>query len=195
MLDAARAIRTVRARAAEWGINPAKIGILGFSAGGHVASTGGTHFDQGDESSPDPIERVSSRPDLMVLVYPVITMGLKAHPGSRRNLIGASPEPGLITLLSNEEQVNSQTPPTFMVHTADDATVPVENSTMFAAALQKAKVPYELHIYQHGPHGFGLGAKLEGVSSWPALCADWLRLNGFLSRLPRSEGVHPRSGA
>jgi acetyl esterase/lipase len=180
MLDAARAIRTVRARAAEWGINPAKIGILGFSAGGHVASTAGTHYDQGNASSPDPVERVSSRPDLMVLIYPVITMGGKAHAGSRRNLLGSGPEPSLVTLLSNEEQVNSQTPPAFLVHTVDDATVPVENSTMFAAALQRAKVPYELHLYQHGPHGFGLAEKNPGVSSWPGLCADWLRLNGFV---------------
>jgi acetyl esterase/lipase len=185
MQDAARAIRTVRARAAEWGINPAKIGILGFSAGGHVASTAGTHYDHGDARSPDPVERVSSRPDLMVLIYPVITMGEKAHAGSRRNLIGANPEAALVTLLSNEEQVNSQTPTTFLVHTVDDATVPVENSTMFAAALQRAKVPYELHVYQHGPHGFGLGAKLEGVSSWPGLCAEWLRLNRFVSPEPR----------
>ena len=185
MLDAARAIRTVRARVAEWGINPAKIGILGFSAGGHVASTAGTHYEQGDARSPDPIERVSSRPDLMVLVYPVITMGERAHAGSRRNLIGSNPEAAVVTLLSNEQQVDSRTPPAFLVHTVDDATVPVENSTMFAEALQRAKVPYELHLYQHGPHGFGLGAKLEGVSSWPGLCADWLRLNGFLSPTAR----------
>jgi acetyl esterase/lipase len=185
MLDAARAIRTVRARVAEWGINPAKIGILGFSAGGHVASTAGTHYEQGDARSPDPIERVSSRPDLMVLVYPVITMGEKAHGGSRRNLIGSNPEAAMVTLLSNEQQVDSRTPPAFLVHTVDDATVPVDNSTMFAAALQRAKVPYELHLYQHGPHGFGLGTKLEGVSSWPGLCADWLRLNGFLSPAAR----------
>jgi len=179
MLDAARAIRTIRARAAEWGINPGRIGILGFSAGGHVASTAGTHFDAGNPQSEDRIERVSSRPDLMVLIYPVITMGAKAHVGSRRNLIGASPEPSLMTLLSNEEQVNSKTPPAFIIHTVDDPVVPVENSMMFAAALQKAGVPYEMHLYQHGPHGFGLGATLEGVSSWPGRCADWLRLNGF----------------
>jgi len=181
-LDAARAIRTVRARASEWGIDPGKIGILGFSAGGHVASTAGTHFDQGNPQSNDTTERVSSRPDLMVLIYPVITMGAKAHAGSRRNLIGASPEPALVTLLSNEEQVNRDTPPAFLVHTVDDATVPVENSMMFAAALKKAGVPYEMHLYQHGPHGFGLGTKLPAVSSWPDRCADWLRLNGFINR-------------
>jgi acetyl esterase/lipase len=179
MLDAARAIRTVRARAAEWGIDPRKIGILGFSAGGHVASTAGTHYDAGSPESADPVERVSSRPDLLVLVYPVITMGAKAHAGSKRNLIGPAPDPSLVTLLSNEEQVNSQTPPAFLVHTVDDPGVAVDNSMMFAAALQRAGVPYEMHLYQHGPHGFGLGADLPGVSTWPGLCAGWLRLQGF----------------
>jgi len=192
MLDAARAIRTIRARAADWGINPGKIGILGFSAGGHVASTAGTHFDSGNPRSDDPVERVISRPDLMVLIYPVITMGPKAHAGSRRNLIGASPEPSLVTLLSNEEQVNSNTPPAFLVHTVDDPGVPVENSIIFAAALQKSGVPYEMHLYQHGPHGFGLGASLEGVSSWPGRCADWLRLNGFVPPTGSSGKAHAR---
>jgi len=181
ILDAARAIRTVRARAQEWNINSGKIGILGFSAGGHVASSAGTHYDSGNPSSDDPIERVSSRPDLMVLIYPVISMGPTAHMGSRRNLIGQNPEPAIVALLSNEEQVNTKTPPTFLVHTVDDPVVPVENTTMFAAGLQKAGVPYEMHLYQHGPHGFGLGATLDGISTWPRLCADWLRLNGFLS--------------
>jgi acetyl esterase/lipase len=181
MLDAARAIRTVRSRAVEWGIDPSKIGVLGFSAGGHVASTAGTHYDAGSPRSADPVERVSSRPDLMVLIYPVITMGPRAHAGSRLNLIGPAPDSALIHLLSNEEHVNKQTPPAFLVHTVDDPVVPVENSAMFAASLQKNGVPYELHLYQHGPHGFGLGASLQGVSSWPDRCADWLRLNGFVA--------------
>jgi acetyl esterase/lipase len=185
MLDAARAIRTVRARSAEWGLDPGKIGILGFSAGGHVASTAGTHYDTGNPRSANPIERASSRPDLMVLIYPVITMGAKAHAGSRRNLIGEAPDAALVKLLSNEEQVNKQTPPAFLVHTVDDPGVPVENSMMFAASLQKNGVPYELHLYQHGPHGFGLGADLQGVSSWPRLCADWLRLSGFVGPATR----------
>jgi acetyl esterase/lipase len=188
MVDAARAIRTVRAHAGNWAIDPGKIGILGFSAGGHVASTAGTHFDHGNPESADPVERVSSRPDLMVLIYPVITMGAHAHAGSRRNLIGPSPDAALVTLLSNEEQVDNHTPPTFLVHTVDDPGVPVENSMMFAAALRKAGVPYEMHLYQHGPHGFGLGASLQGVSSWPALCADWLRLNGFVAPHPARPG-------
>src|SRR5262249_392084 len=131
MLDAARAIRTIRARAAEWGINPGRVGFRGFAAGGLVAPTAGTHHDGGRPQSSDPVERVSSRPDLMVLIYPVITMGAKAHGGSRRNLIGASPDPALISLLSNEEQVSKETPPTFLVHTVDDPGVPVENSMMF----------------------------------------------------------------
>jgi acetyl esterase/lipase len=181
MLDAARAIRTIRSRAGDWGIDPGKVGILGFSAGGHVASTAGTHFDASNPQSIDPVERASSRPDLMVLIYPVITMGAKAHAGSRRNLIGPTPDPALVKLLSNEEQVSKQTPPAFLVHTVDDPVVPVENSMMFAAALQRAGVPYELHLYQHGPHGFGLGANLPEVSSWPDRCADWLRINGFFA--------------
>jgi len=157
--DAARAIRTLRARAAEWGIDQNRIGILGFSAGGHLASTIGTHFDSGKSDAADEIERVSSRPDLMVLIYPVISMREFTHAGSKRMLLGENPSPDLVTLLSNDEQVSKQTPPAFLVHTADDPAVPVENSLRFAAALRKAKVPVEIHVYEHGPHGFGLGGK------------------------------------
>jgi acetyl esterase/lipase len=177
--DAARAIRTVRARAAEWQIDPKRIGILGFSAGGHVASTIGTHFDSGQASSSDPIERVSSRPDVMILVYPVITMSGFTHRGSKKQLLGDNPSKDLITLLSNEEQVTKQTPPTFLVHTANDAAVPVENSLHFAEALRKIGVPFELHIYERGPHGFGLGGNNPVLMSWPGSCANWLKLNGF----------------
>jgi acetyl esterase/lipase len=178
--DAARALRTVRAHAAEWQIDPHRIGILGFSAGGHVASTIGTHFDAGNANDTDPIERVSSRPDLMILVYPVITMGDFAHAGSRKMLLGDNPAPDLIALLSNETQVTKQTPPAFLVHTANDAGVPVENTLHFAAALRKAGVPFEMHIYERGPHGFGLGGKDPILSTWPTRCADWLRLQGWL---------------
>ncbi len=177
--DAARAIRTVRARAAEWQIDPKRIGILGFSAGGHVASTIGTHFDSGQASASDPIERVSSRPDVMILVYPVITMSGFTHSGSKKQLLGDNPSKDLITLLSNEEQVTKQTPPTFLVHTANDAAVPVENSLHFAEALRKIGVPFELHIYERGPHGFGLGGNNPVLMSWPGSCANWLKLNGF----------------
>lgn len=177
--DAARAIRLVRSRAAEWKIDPQRIGILGFSAGGHLASTIGTHFDSGQASATDPIDRASSRPDLLVLIYPVITMGNFTHGGSKKQLLGDSPSPELVALLSNELQVTKDTPPTFLVHTANDAAVPVENSLHFAEALRKAGVPFEMHIYERGPHGFGLGGKDPVLSTWPASCAAWLRLHGF----------------
>jgi acetyl esterase/lipase len=177
--DAARAIRTVRARAAEWQIDPQRIGILGFSAGGHVASTIGTHFDAGKPGDPDPIERMSSRPDLMILIYPVITMKEFTHAGSKRLLLGENPSADLVTLLSNEEQVKKETPPAFLVHSASDPAVPVENSLRFVEALRKAGVPFELHVYERGPHGFGLGGNDPILSTWPARCADWLRLRGF----------------
>jgi acetyl esterase/lipase len=177
--DAQRAIRTVRARAKDWGLDPQRIGILGFSAGGHLAATAGTHFASGRSDAPDPIERVSSRPDLMILIYPVITMRELTHQGSKENLLGPQPSPELVTLLSNEEQVTKETPPTFLVHTMTDPAVPVENSMMFAAALRKASVPFEFHLYERGPHGFALGDKDPILATWPARCADWLRLHGF----------------
>jgi acetyl esterase/lipase len=179
--DAARAIRTVRARASEWNIDPKRIGVLGFSAGGHVASTIGTHFDSGQLGASDPIERVSSRPDLMILIYPVITMKEFAHAGSRRMLLGEIPSADLVALLSNEEQVTKETPPAFLVHTANDTTVRVENSLRFAEALKKAGVPFELNVYERGPHGFGLGGKDPILSTWPQRCAEWLRGHGFIS--------------
>src|SRR6266436_5923119 len=148
--DAARAIRTVRARATEWHIDPKRIGILGFSAGGHVASTIGTHFELGKPDASDPIERVSSRPDLMILIYPVITMREFTHAGSKRMLLGENPPTDLVALLSNEEQVTRETPPAFLVHTANDPTVAVENSLRFAEALKKAGVLFELNIYERG---------------------------------------------
>lgn len=186
--DAARAIRTVRARAAEWKVDPHRIGILGFSAGGHLASTAATHFDAGAPNAPDPIDRVSSRPDFAVLAYPVITMEDEyTHKGSRQNLLGDNPSRDLIELLSNEKQVTVKTPPCFLVHTADDAAVPVENSLLFTLACKKAGVPVELHVFEHGPHGFGLGANspvLNGpnsvLSAWPGLCAAWMRARGFI---------------
>jgi len=181
LLDAARAIRLVRARATEWVLDPERIGILGFSAGGHVASTAGTHFDSGKPGAADVIERVSSKPDLMILIYPVITMRDKTHAGSKKNLLGDNPSAALVTLLSNDEQVTKETPPTFMVHTTTDTAVPVENSISFATALRKAGVPFELHLYERGPHGFGLGKKDPILSTWPDRCADWLRVHGFLA--------------
>jgi acetyl esterase/lipase len=166
----------------EWKIDPKRIGILGFSAGGHVASTIGTHFDSGKSDASDPIERVSSRPDLMILIYPVITMKEFTHAGSKRMLLGENPAADLVALLSNEEQVTKETPPVFLVHTANDRTVPVENSLRFAEALKKAGVLFELNIYESGPHGFGLGGNDPMLSTWPQRCADWLRAHGFISR-------------
>lgn len=177
--DAARAVRLVRSRAAEWKIDPRRIGILGFSAGGHVASTIGTHFDAGNPTADDLIERVSSRPDLLVLIYPVITMGEFTHGGSKKQLIGENASADLVKLLSNEEQITKQTPPTFLVHTANDDAVPVENSLRFAEQLRKFGIPFELHIYERGRHGFGLGGGDPILSTWPARCADWLHLQGF----------------
>ena len=183
--DAQRAIRTVRSHAAEYGLQADRIGIMGFSAGGHLASTAGTHFDAGDASATDAIDRASSRPDFLVLCYPVISFGTFAHVGSRRNLLGDNPDPKVVENLSNELQVTKDTPPTFLFHTTTDATVPVENSVMFYSALRKAGVPAELHIYERGPHGVGLAQTDEALSSWPARLADWLRVRGLLNAAPR----------
>lgn len=178
--DAQRAVRYVRSHAQELGIDPAKIGIMGFSAGGHVASSAGTHYAAGDSASADPIARVSSRPDFMILIYPVITMGEFAHAGSRKNLLGDHPSQELIDLMSNEKQVTKDTPPAFLVHTEDDATVPVENSLQFAAAMRKAGAGVDLHVFQTGPkHGYGLAAGNPVVGIWPKLCEQWLRARGF----------------
>jgi acetyl esterase/lipase len=177
--DAARAMRLVRSRAAEWKIDPKRIGILGFSAGGHLASTMGTHFDSGQPNADEAVERMSSRPDLMILIYPVITMGEFTHGGSKKQLLGDNPSVEMVKLLSNESQVTKDSPPTFLVHTANDAAVPVENSLHFAEALRKAGVPFELHVYERGPHGFGLGGKDPILSGWPTQCAAWLHLQGF----------------
>ena len=181
--DAQRAVSMVRSRAEEWNINPGRIGILGFSAGGHLASTAGTHFHKGRTDTKDPIDRVSCRPDFMVLIYPVISLiEWCAHSGSRWNLLGDKPDEKLVENLSNERQVTSETPPTFLVHTYEDKGVPAENSIYFYLALRKAKVPAEMHIYQKGSHGFGLGKKHSAVSSWPPRCADWMRGLGLLDK-------------
>lgn len=180
MLDALRAIRFVRSSAALWKIDPARIGIMGFSAGGHLASTAATHFDSGDPNAVDPIDKSSSRPDLLILGYPVITMTTPhAHGGSRKNLIGENPTQDLIDLMSNEKQVTDKTPPTFLFHTEDDKAVTVENSLLFAAALRNARVPYELHVYQTGRHGVGLAKDNPALKTWPNLLENWLRSHGF----------------
>jgi acetyl esterase/lipase len=183
--DAARALRLVRANAVAWKLDPKRIGIMGSSAGGHLASTLLTHFDSGAPDATDLIERESSRPDLGILCYPVISMGEKGHRGSRENLLGTDPSPELIKLLSNELQVTKETPPCFIFHTANDPVVPVENSLEFAAALRRVGVPFDLHIYENGPHGIGLGgsplnpdpAKLH---PWTRDCIFWLKERGFV---------------
>jgi acetyl esterase/lipase len=183
--DAQRAIRTVRARAAEWQVDPARLGIIGFSAGGHLAATAGTHFDAGDAASADPIERAGARPDFMMLIYPVITMRDSiTHAGSRLNLLGREPSLELVRLLSNETQVTARTPPAFLVHTFDDRTVPVQNSLLFYEAMRAAGVPAELHVFDHGPHGFGLAAANPVLSAWPGLAESWMRRHGWLGASP-----------
>lgn len=180
--DAARAVRLVRAQAETWKIDPKRVGIMGSSAGGHLASTLLTHFDAGQTDSPDPIERQSSRPDLGVLCYAVITMGPNTHGGSKNNLLGPGPAPELVASLSNELQVTPQTPPCFIWHTWEDRTVKVENSLDFAAALRRNGVPFDLHIYQKGGHGMGLGDKppFNNVHPWAKDLIYWLKVQGVV---------------
>ena len=175
--DAARGLRFVRSLARRNGLDPARVGIIGSSAGGHLASTLLTHFDAGRPDSPDPIERESSRPDLGVLCYPVITLGEFTHQGSKNNLLGSSPSPELVKSLSNELQVTPQTPPCFLWHTVEDTTVPVENSLLFAEALRRNHVPFSLHIYEKGHHGLGLSAS---APPWADQCLYWFKERGFL---------------
>lgn len=180
--DAQRAIRTVRARAAEWNVDPRRLGVIGFSAGGHLASTAGTHFDTANTSSADAIERVSSRPDFLLLIYPVITMrDSVTHGGSRLNLLGREPAPELVRLLSNETQVTRETPPTFLVHSTDDRTVPVQNSLLFYDALKRNGVQAEMHVFEYGGHGFGLAPKDPVLSAWTTICESWMRRHGWLT--------------
>jgi len=181
--DAQRAIRTVRSGAKKWNIDPGRIGIIGFSAGGHLASSLGTHFKNRYSEARDEIDRISCRPDFMILMYPVISFTEPfTHNGSRRNLLGENPDQELVDNLSNENQITSETPPTFLVFGDDDKVVPVENGVAFYLGLKKAKVPAEMHIYEKGRHGFGLGAGMGPVSSWPLRCSDWMRARGLLDK-------------
>lgn len=178
--DAQRAIRYVRSHAQDYGIRPDRIGIWGFSAGGHLASTTGTHFDRGDPNGSDTIDKQSSRPDFMILAYPVITFEEPyAHLGSMHALLGDKPDPELVRSLSNETQVTPETPPTFLFHTTEDKTVPVENSINFYLALERAGVPAEMHIYLKGAHGVGLAQKDPVLRTWPDRLADWLKVQGL----------------
>jgi acetyl esterase/lipase len=183
--DAQRAIRTVRARAKEFNIDPNRLGIWGFSAGGHLASTAGTHFDEGKADASDPIDRASSRPDFMILAYPVISLTTEyVHKGSRKNLLGEPYDPALAEQLSNEKQVTERTPPTFLFHTNEDTGVPPENSVLFYLALRKAKVPAEMHIYLKGRHGVGLAPADPVLSTWAGHLADWMKAQGLFSASP-----------
>lgn len=181
--DAQRAIRLVRARAQEFSISTDRIGLMGFSAGGHLAATAGTHFDSGNPAAPDPVDRVSSRPDYLVLAYAVVSFNPAiTHAGSVRNLLGENPDPKLIEELSNERHVTAQTPPTFLFHTTADTAVPSENSVEFYLAAKKAKVPVEMHIFENGPHGVGLAMNDPALSAWPTLLMNWLRGRGLLAK-------------
>ncbi len=181
--DAQRAIRTVRARSKEFDVNPERIGILGFSAGGHLTSTALTHFDAGDSAAKDPVQQASCRPDFGVLCYPVIAFEQPfTHRGSQKNLLGENADPELVKSLSNELQVTKETPPTFLWHTFEDTGVPPENSIVFYQAMLKNKVPGELHIFEKGRHGVGLGKGIPGTEQWSELCIAWIQGRGLLAK-------------
>lgn len=178
--DAQQTMRLVRQKAAEWGIIPSKIGIAGSSAGGHLASTAGTRFDLGKPDSTDPIEKMSCRPDFMLLLYPVITLKEEfSHLGSRINLIGPGNKWELVEKYSNELHVTAQTPPTFLVLADDDNAVPPRNSIEFYMALKKFNIPAEMHIFRNGGHGFGMNKKNIPVDQWPELFAQWMKQMGI----------------
>ena len=187
LTDAQRAVQYVRSHARAWSLDPARIGILGFSAGGHLASTAATQFAEGDPAATDPVARVSSRPDLAILIYPVITLVEDpfVHKGSRTNLLGPDATPAQMRALSSETRVTRQTPPTFLLHTTADTAVPPENSVRFAEALRAAGVDVELHVFEGGRHGFGLGEKEGPIGLWPHLAALWLHKHGFATETAR----------
>ena len=186
MMDVQHAMQTVRASANKWALDPNRIGVLGFSAGGHLASTATVHHAEADPDADDPIKRVSSRPNFSVLIYPVVTMREWTHGGSKRNLLGPEPSDQLIALMSNEEQVDESTPPTLLVHSKDDRAVPIKNSEAFLAAMKKHNVTGKLLIYETGGHGYGLGRgrndanKTHETDAWPAECIKWLDQQGML---------------
>ncbi|TWT53478.1 Acetylxylan esterase precursor [Rubripirellula amarantea] len=182
MMDAQRAIQTLRARAQELNIDPDRIGVIGFSAGGHLASTVSTHFVEGDSNATDPIKKVSSRPNFSILCYPVIGLGKPyTHGGSQKNLLGDDADADLIASLSNESQITKQTPPTFLFHTAEDSAVPVQNSIEYFMGCQRAGVQAELHVFPVGRHGLGLAKGSPGAEQWPSLCEQWLSQLGVIN--------------
>jgi len=178
--DAQRAIRTLRFRATEWRLDPTRIGIMGFSAGGHLAMSASTMFDSGDPHAVDPVDRVGSRPDFAVLAYPVISMSAPwTHQGSRQNLLGSAPDAALAKRLSGEFAVTKETPQTFIFHTNEDTAVPVENSLHYFLALRQAGISAEMHVFEKGPHGVGLANDDAALAPWSALLATWLRSHGL----------------
>jgi len=181
--DAQRAIRLVRSRAMQFGVAPDRIGMMGFSAGGHLAATAGTRFDDGNPGAPDEVDRVSSRPDFLILAYPVISFDPAiAHAGSVKSLLGDNPPPALLQELSADLHVTARTPPTFLFSTNADTAVPAENTIRFYLALRQAKVPAEMHIFENGPHGVGLDLGDPALSLWPTLLTNWLRGRGLLGK-------------
>ncbi|GAB2840334.1 hypothetical protein GCM10027277_04100 [Pseudoduganella ginsengisoli] len=184
--DVLRAIRMVRARAAEYNVDPHRIGVVGSSAGGHLAASAGTLFDHPEGRTGAPLDNVAARPDFMILLYPVITMeGAAAHAGSRKALLGDKPSPELMRRMSLETRVTSATPPALLIHTQGDTGVPPDNSIAFYQALTRAKVPAELHIFEQGGHGVGMADGLGTTSAWPKRAEEWLRMRGLLG-----SGVH-----
>lgn len=175
LLDAQRALRLARHHAAEWNLNPDRVGIMGFSAGGHLAATASVHYDAGDPAATDPVERHSSRPDFSMLVYPVVSFTEPfRHSGSRRNLIGTDPPADLVEHYSSERQVTADTPPAILIHAQDDRSVPVENSFVYAEALRAQGIAPEIHVYSEGGHGFGRRTEPPAIQGWMQRCADWL---------------------
>ncbi len=184
--DVLRAVRLVRSRAAEFKINPAHLGVMGSSAGGHLAASAGTLFDHADGKTGAPLDAVNARPDFLILMYPVITMDDPvAHAGSRKALLGTSPAPALLQLMSVEKQVTSATPPTLLIHTQEDQAVPIENSILFFQALTRAHVPAEFYAFEHGTHGMGMKAEFGTASDWPKRAEEWFRHRGLLESVKK----------
>ncbi|MGC9342315.1 MAG: alpha/beta hydrolase [Bacteroidales bacterium] len=176
LMDAQRAMRLVRYNAEKWNIDPGKIGIMGFSAGGHLASTLSTHFDYGNPDAIDPVERLSCRPDFSMLIYPVISFTENfQHSGSHKALLGENSDPELSKYYSNELQVTEDTPPAILIHSSDDKSVPVDNSIVYYKALLNNGINAEMHIYPYGGHGYGLAVGEGYLSTWPERCYDWLK--------------------